>query len=180
MTAITARRRPRPSWVARLHQVTLPRPSVAIGPIPVVAVLWLVLLTAAVSVIGAALLLQRSRDSDLSVVPPPRQTLGSPSPSPDPGAVPPGLRFAWIGDPRVLPDLGIATRTKLHFDATTFWGTGTNYPPRVADSHATFEGDSIVLSGVGGDCTAGPTGPLCMVRLPGRNGPHGAAGTRPV
>ena len=113
VTAITAGRRPRPSWVARLHQVTLPRPSVAIGPIPVVAVLWLVLLTAAVSVIGAALLIQRSRDPDLSVVPPPQQTPASPSSSPDPGAVPPGLRFAWIGDPRVLPDYGVATRTKL-------------------------------------------------------------------
>jgi hypothetical protein len=168
VVAITARRRPRPVWLARMHQVTLPRPPLGIGAIPVAAVLWLLLLTAALSVIGATLLMERSRGPDLSVVPPPSQrTIASPGPSPDPGAVPPGLRYAWIGDPRVLPDLGIGTRTKLHFDANAFWGSGTNYPPRVADSRATVEGPSLVLTGAGGDCSAGQRGVYSWSLSPG-------------
>ena len=158
VTAITSRRRPRPLWVARMHQITLPHPSVGIGPVPVVAVLWLLLLTAALSVIGATRLLNWPRDPNLGVVPPSDGTVEPPRRSTDPGAVPPGLRFAWIGDPRILPDYGIETRTKLHFDAATFWGTGTNYPPRVADSQAIFAGDSMVLTGVGGDCPASQQG----------------------
>jgi hypothetical protein len=167
VTAITARRRPRPLWAARLHQVTLPNPSIRIGPVPVVAVLWLLLLTAALSVIGATRLLNWPRDPNLGVVGPSDRTVEPPSRSADPGAVPPALRFAWVGDPRILPDYGIETRTKLHFDATTFWGTGTNYPPRVADSRALVAGDSIVLTGVGGDCTASQQGRYAWSLSPG-------------
>jgi hypothetical protein len=168
VTAITARRRPRPAVIARLHQLSRPYPSVEIGPIPVGVVLWLLLITAALSVIGALRLLERPRDPDLSVVPVPSDaTVVSPSRSPEPGAVPPALRFAWIGEPRVLPDYGIETRTKLQFDADAFWGTGTNYPPRVADSRVTFEGDAMVLTGVGGDCASGQQGRYAWSLSPG-------------
>lgn len=158
VVAITAIRRPRRILVARVRQITLPRPSVGIGPVPFVAVLWLLLLTAALSVIGAARLLERQRDRDLSVAPTVEATQPAPSRSPDAGAVPPALRFAWVGEPRVLPDYGIETRTKLQFDASTVWGSGTNYPPRVADSRAMFANDSMVLTGVGGDCATGQQG----------------------
>jgi hypothetical protein len=162
VTAITARRRPRPRLVARARQVDVPRPSVQIGPVPAVAVFWLILLTAAVSLIGAMGLLERERERDAqlrAVVPSaPPGVVPSASPLPEPGTVPPGLRFAWIGEPRVLPDYGIETRTKLNFDANAFWGTGTNYPPRVADSTVAFDGVTVVLRGAGGDCSAGEIG----------------------
>jgi hypothetical protein len=156
VTAITAGRRPRRAWQARLRQITLPRPFVNVGPIPAVAVLWLLLLTAAVSVIGAMRLLELQREDELrAVIPAPSATT---TPSAEPGAVPPALRFAWIGDPRILPDYGIETRTKLHFDTGAFWGTGTNYPPRVADSRVSVDGETMVLTGVGGDCPATQAG----------------------
>ena len=167
VVAVTAGRRPRRTLVARLRQVALPRPAVGIGTIPFAAVMWLLLLTAALSVIGAARLLERQRDRDLSVAPPVEVTRPTPTFSLEAGTVPPGLRFAWVGEPRVLPDYGIETRTKLHFDATAFWGTGTNYPPRVADSRALFATDSMVLTGAGGDCAPDQQGRYAWSISPG-------------
>jgi len=161
VTTATARRRPRPSWLARVRQVTLQLPTLAIGPIPAIVILWLLLLAATLLAVGAALLLERRQDHHLGVVPPaPIATRAVPAPSStaEPGAVPPGLRFAWIGEPRVLPDYGIATRTKLNFAADTFWGTGTDYPTEVALSSAAFDGDTLALKGLGGDCAVGQTG----------------------
>jgi hypothetical protein len=161
VTAVTARRRPRPAWLARIRQVTVPWPSVSIGPVPVIAILWLLLVVSALTVVGAAILLDQRPEDRLGVVPslpvhsPPLPTS---TPAPVPGPVPSGLRHAWIGEPRILPDYGTETRTKLNFDATSFWGTGTNYPPRVADSSVAFEGDTLVLTGLGGDCGSDQAG----------------------
>jgi hypothetical protein len=168
VSAIASRRRPRPVLVARVHDAVLPRLSLTVDPIPAAAlILLLVLLAAALSVIGAERLLERSRDQDLGVVPPSAAPAASPAPSVAPGVVPAALRFAWVGEPRVLPDYGIETRTKLHFDGDTFWGTGTNYPPRVADSRVTFEAGQMVLTGAGGDCLATGRGRYAWSLSPG-------------
>jgi hypothetical protein len=161
VVASTAARRPRAEWIARMRQFHIPWPGLDVAPVPVSAwLLLLLLLVASTVAAGAALWLERSERTLVMVPASPRPSAALPvaTTTPEPGSVPPVLRYAWVGTPRVLPGYGIETRTKLNFDANRFWGTGTNYPPQVAYSSVTLEGSSLVLTGASGDCASSQTG----------------------
>jgi len=74
--------------------------------------------------------------------------------------LPAGLAVIWQGPPRDIPELLSSTRTRLNFDASSFWLTGDTYGGRDFESTAAVTGPASLelVSQITIGCTAGDVG----------------------
>jgi len=121
-----------------------------------------------VVVIGAGILFTRGPSTTGGVAPsasPSAAPAATPSPSASSAAgsatpLPAALAVVWQGPPRQVPNFGTSTRTRLHFDPSSFFLSGDSYGDDNLQSIASISGPSTlqVVSQVTIGCAMGDVG----------------------